>query len=74
MSMEDMIIHLFCIIDDELADIKRHDQALLHPSETITIGVIYVLKSGGYHAFYRWLSKSDHTIKSERKASPIIAG
>src|SRR5262245_45011567 len=28
------------------------------PSETVTIGVIYSLKSGGYRAFYRWLSKN----------------
>jgi hypothetical protein len=39
----------------ELKDVKRHDQALLHPSETVTIGVIYALKGGAYRAFYRWL-------------------
>jgi hypothetical protein len=55
MPMEDIIIHLFCIVDDELKDVKRHDQALLHPSETVTIGVIYALKGGAYRAFYRRL-------------------
>lgn len=58
MPMEDIIIHLFCIIDDELADVKQHDQARLHPSETVTIGAMYALKGGGYRAFYRWLSKN----------------
>lgn len=58
MSMEDVIIHLFCSRDDELTDVKQHDQALLHPSETGTIGVIYALKGGGYRAFYRWLSQN----------------
>lgn len=56
MKMEDIIIHLFCSIDDALASVKRHKQAILHPSEVVTIGVLYALKGNGYRAFYRWLS------------------
>lgn len=56
MTMEDIIIHLFCIIDDELQNVKRHPDANLHPSEVVAIGVLYALKGNGYRAFYRWLS------------------
>lgn len=55
MSMDDIIIHLFCRIDDELQDVKQHDQAHLHPSEVVTIGVLYAMRGNGYRAFYRWL-------------------
>jgi hypothetical protein len=58
MKMEDSILHLFCSIDDELRDVKKHPDALLHPSEVVTIGVIYALKGNGYRAFYRWLSEN----------------
>jgi len=55
MSMDDIIIHLFCRIADELQDVKQHDQANLHPSEIVTIGVLYAIKGNGYRAFYRWM-------------------
>ena len=58
MKMEDIIIHLFCSIDDELHDVKKHPDALLYPSEIVTIGVVYALKGNGYRAFYRWLSEN----------------
>jgi hypothetical protein len=44
MSMEDSIIRLFCIVDDALKDVKRHDQALLHPSEIVFERGDYVIK------------------------------
>jgi hypothetical protein len=46
MKMEDTILHLFCSIDDELHDVNKHPDALIHPSEVVTIGVIYALKAG----------------------------
>jgi hypothetical protein len=55
MSMDDLIIHLFCRIADTLQDVKQHKQAKLHPSEVVTIGVMYAIKGNGYRAFYRWL-------------------
>jgi hypothetical protein len=56
MTTEDIIFHLFCIIDDELRDVKKHPDAHLYPSEVVTLGVLYALKGNGYRAFYRWLS------------------
>lgn len=55
MSMEDTIIHLFCMIADELQDVKQHAQAQLHPSEIVTLGVLYAIRGHGYRAFYRWV-------------------
>lgn len=58
MSTEEIIIRLFCIVADKLADVKPHRNANLHPSEIVTIGLLYALKGNGYRAFYRWLSNN----------------
>lgn len=54
MSMEDFITELFCRIHDELRDVRQHSQAKLHPSEVVTLGVLFALKGRGNRAFYRW--------------------
>ena len=53
MTTEDFITELFCKVDDQLNGLPKHTQALLYPSEVVTIGLLYAIK-GGY--FYRWLS------------------
>jgi hypothetical protein len=58
MSTEEIIIRLFCIVADRLHDVKPHRNANLHPSEIVTIGLLYALKGNGYRAFYRWLSSN----------------
>lgn len=58
MSTEEIIIRLFCIVADKLDDVKPHRNANLHPSEIVTIGLLYALKGNGYRAFYRWLSNN----------------
>jgi hypothetical protein len=56
MRTDDIIIRLFCIVDDRLGDVKKHPLARLHPSEVVTIGLLLALKGIGYRAFYRWLA------------------
>jgi hypothetical protein len=57
MTTEDLIILIFCAVDDEMGDVPRHPQARLYPSELVTIGRLFALKGGHFRAFYRWLSR-----------------
>ncbi len=58
MTTEEIIIHIFCAVDDVMkgeADIVKHPQSKLYPSELVTIGLLMALKGVGFRAFYRWL-------------------
>jgi hypothetical protein len=59
MTTEEFIIHLFCLVDDQMGDVPKHPQSKLYPSELVTIGLLFALKGGYFRAFYRWL-KRDH--------------
>ena len=49
----DFIIELFCRVDDQMKDVSKHSQAKTHPSELVTLGILFALKGGGSRAFYR---------------------
>jgi hypothetical protein len=57
MTTEDIIIHIFCEVDDSLPPLFKETQASLYPSEVITIGILFALKGGQFRAFYRWLKR-----------------
>lgn len=57
MTTEDIILHIFCFVDDALPKIRRHSQAKLYPSELVTIGILFSLKGGFFSVFYRWLKR-----------------
>jgi hypothetical protein len=57
MTTEDIIIQIFCLVDDKMAEIPKHSQAKLYPSELVTIGLLFALKGGHFRAFYRWLKR-----------------
>ncbi len=57
MTTEEIIISIFCVVDDGMHDIPKHPQAKLYPSELVTIGVLFALKGGHFRAFYRWLKR-----------------
>lgn len=65
MTTEDIIIHIFYLVDESLKDAKRVPQTHLYPSEIITIGILFALKGGHFRAFYRWLN---------RDYAPLFAG
>jgi len=46
MTTGDIILHIFCLVDDKLPKIPRHSQAKLYPSELVTIGILFALKGG----------------------------
>lgn len=57
MTTADIIIHLFCYVDDRVGDEAKDIRALLYPSEIVTIGILFALKGGRFRAFYRWLKR-----------------
>ena len=62
MSTEEIIIRLFCIVDDQLGPVKKRSDAKLYPSEIVTIGLLFALKGGHFSAFYRWLANNYRTL------------
>ncbi len=57
MPTEEFIIALFCRVDEAMGDEPQHPQAKLHPSEVVTLALLYALKGGGGRGFYRWLTR-----------------
>lgn len=55
MTTEDLIILIFCAVDNGLGSVPKERNAKLYPSEGITIGILFALKGGRFRAFYRWL-------------------
>jgi hypothetical protein len=65
MTTEDIIVHIFYLVDEGLKEAKRVPQTHLYPSEIVTIGILFALKGGHFRAFYRWLN---------RDFAPLFAG
>ena len=57
MTTQDFIVQLFCRIDDTLANVPKHYRANLHPSEIVTLAVLFALKGKGGRTFYRWIER-----------------
>lgn len=57
MSTQDFITELFCRVDDAMQDVPKHSQSSLHPSEVVTLGLLFALKGVGNRAFYRWIKR-----------------
>ena len=56
-TTEEIIIRIFCLVDDQLYDVPKVPQAKLYPSEIVTIGILFALKGNHFRAFYRWLRR-----------------
>jgi hypothetical protein len=57
MNTESIIIGLFCRVDDRLGAIPKESLGLLHPSEIVSLGLLFALKGKGGRAWYRWLAR-----------------
>ncbi|MBA3944371.1 MAG: transposase [Herpetosiphonaceae bacterium] len=55
MSTDDFIIGLYVRVDQLLGHQPQHPQAHLHPSEIVTLALLFAFKGSGQRAFYRWL-------------------
>ena len=51
MTTEDIIIQIFCHVDDQMKTVSNVSQAKLHPSEIVTLGILFALKGGHFRAF-----------------------
>ncbi len=58
MSTDDIIIGLYVRVDTMMADVPKHPQAQLYPSELVTIGLLFALRGDGPRRFYRWLANN----------------
>jgi hypothetical protein len=56
MPTDEIIIRLFCMVDDQLGAVNKRADAHLYPSEMVTIGMLFNLKGGRLRAFCRWLA------------------
>jgi hypothetical protein len=43
MATEDIIIQIFCIVDDVMESMPKHTQAKLYPSELVTCHLTHIL-------------------------------
>ena len=57
MTTIDLITDLFCQVDDQIGYLAKHSQANLHPSEVVTLALLYALTGKGNRAFWRWLTR-----------------
>lgn len=57
MTTEEIIIQIFCAVDDGMGKVGKERNAKLYPSEVVTIGILFALKGGHFRAFYRWLKR-----------------
>ncbi|MBI2841932.1 MAG: hypothetical protein HYX78_00875 [Armatimonadetes bacterium] len=75
MPTVDLIIELFCRIDDVMDDVPKHSQAKLYPSEIVTLGMLFAIKGVGNRAFYRWINNeavlSIQSIISQTDGNPL---
>ncbi len=55
MPTEALIIGLFCRVDDQMQGVPKHSQANLHPSEVVTLALLFAIKGVGNRAYYRWV-------------------
>jgi hypothetical protein len=57
MTTVDFITALFYEVDEQLHTIPTHPEALLWPSEVVTLGLLHALKGVGNRPFSRWLTR-----------------
>jgi len=62
MTTEEIIIRIFCAVDDQIGATSKVPQAKLYPSEVVTIGILFALKGGHFRAFYRWLKRDYNAL------------
>jgi hypothetical protein len=58
MPTDEIIIRLFCMVDEQLGPVNKRLDAHLCPSEIVTIGLLFVLKGGHFRAFESLLNKN----------------
>lgn len=55
MTALSLTFELFFRVDEALPQVQAHPLSKLHPSEAVTLGLLYALKGGSFRSFYRWV-------------------
>lgn len=58
LTTEDILIQIFCPVDDHMQEVPRQKQATLYPRELVAIGLLFARKGGHCRAFSRWLKRA----------------
>jgi len=66
----DFIAALFSEVDAQIGALPRHPEALLWPSEVVTLGLLHALKGGGNRPFYRWLTRDSRALFPASPSAP----
>ena len=81
MTTEDIIIQIFCLVDDQMKDVPKHSQAKLYPSELVTIGLLFALKGGHFRvqrsltdraSFYTFIHAGKANARSFTRAHALL--
>jgi len=51
MTTEEIIVRIFCTVDDQIRVVTKVPQAKLYPSEVVTIGILFVSKGDTFVPF-----------------------
>jgi len=54
MPTDEIIIRLFCRVDNQVPDVNKRTDAHLYSSEIMAIGLLFALKGGRFQPFHRW--------------------
>lgn len=62
LSTEDVITHIFVMVDDKLGKRDKHPLCGLHDSEILTLGILYALSGLKFRAFHRRMARNYHHL------------
>jgi len=62
MTTLDFITALFYEVDEQMRALPKHPEALLWPSEVVTLGLLHARKGVGNRAFSRWLTRDSRAL------------
>lgn len=57
MTAVDFTVELFVRVDDAMPQVHQHPLSKLHPSEAVTLGLLYAFRGGSFRAFNSWLHR-----------------
>jgi hypothetical protein len=74
MPTDELIIRLFCMVDDTLAFVNKRSDAHLYSSEIITIGLLLTLKGGRFRALTARTLASAAPVARPRRGCAALSG
>lgn len=57
MNTDDFVTALFCRVIDQMRGATAQRLSLLHPSELVTLALLFAMTGRGWRSVYRWISR-----------------